>query len=380
MVKRFTPKQRQLILSDAEKYEQQDTTKHDSTRRNTHAQLARRYGISERTIRRWQQPVSRASVCRGRKRKIAAAVEDDVIAWVNARLKGHAPVQQEHVIAYLHDTHRINVSPAYVSRLMRRNGFTSQRAQKRPEQRTRETYEEEVKAFRQQWCKTDCSNYLVMDEAGVWNDSVVLRSYAPRGTTPSIKTLPNASRDTVVATLKGDGTKLPLWYLEHKRQKTKNKVVIERAVKGMTEALMLQYIEEVLKPAVQPGDVLFMDRLSSHMTVNVRKKLEELKLTVVFFPAKSAPDLSPCDNVFFHLFKDNFRKKDRSTPALKKKAAFEAYDGVQEKNVRACFKKCGLLVSAAQEEQMQQEIADESDDEWDGYVSDDESADDLMEL
>jgi hypothetical protein len=115
-------------------------------------------------------------MCCGRKRKIAAAVENDVIAWVNARLKGHAPVQQEHVIAYLHDTHRINVSPVYVSRLMRRNGFTSQCAQKRPEQRTRETYEEEVKAFRQQWCKTDCSNYLVMDEAGVWNDSVVLRS------------------------------------------------------------------------------------------------------------------------------------------------------------------------------------------------------------
>jgi hypothetical protein len=65
-----------------------------------------------------------------------------------------------------------------------------------------------------------------MDETGCWNDHVVMRSYAPRsGAGPSIKTTPTCSRDTLVATLCADGTRLPPWYLQHRRQRTRNRVV-----------------------------------------------------------------------------------------------------------------------------------------------------------
>jgi len=242
--------------------------------------------------------------------------------------------------------HNIVITVKYASHMMRRTGFRSRRTQKRPMQRNRDTYQQEVMDFRATWKRVDCSSYYVMDEAGAWNDSVVLRTFARTGSgTPSIKTDANSTRDTVVATLCGDGSKLPLYYIQHQRQKSKKKVITQPAVKGMNGSIMLDYIQKILAPNLKPGDTLFMDRLSSHLTQPVRLAMNALHINVVYFPAKAAPDLLPCDNFFFHLFKDIFRKKDRSSILLKRKAAFEAYDAVTPSSVRACWRKCGLLVN-----------------------------------
>jgi transposase len=106
-----------------------------------------------------------------------------------------------------------------------------------------------------------------------------------------------------------DGKKLRLFYIQHRRQQTKNKEVVKRAIKGMTEEIMLNYIDEVLAPNTVPGQYLLMDQLSSHKTARVRAKLESIGLRVIYFPPKTAPDLSPCDNFCFALFKRAFRAK-----------------------------------------------------------------------
>jgi hypothetical protein len=65
-----------------------------------------------------------------------------------------------------------------------------------------------------------------MDETGCWNDHVILRSYAPRsGPGASVRSTPTTSRDTLVATLCADGSKLPPFYIQHRRQRTRNRVV-----------------------------------------------------------------------------------------------------------------------------------------------------------
>jgi transposase len=218
-----------------------------------------------------------------------------------------------------------------------------------------------------------------MDESGIWNDAVLSRTYAAAGSRNSFVACPDkGSRDTIVATLRGDGQKLPLWYIRHTRQKTQNKVVVQQAVKGMTEKLMLQYlpcglpreisfssanetvklienttrpqeryIEEVLRPNTTAGQTIFMDQLSSHKTQRVRAKLAELGLRVVYYPPKTVPDLSPCDNCFFSLYKRIFRANDRSTAERKRLAAFEAYSDVPAQSVRACWAKCKLVDAAA---------------------------------
>jgi transposase len=343
-----------LALGDLEGFPKRSYKNPDSV-----AAVARRYGISEGTVRRWQRAERDEALKhygrfvekkekrpRGRPPKISKQELQSILEFVESTRAKWEPVTIKLVREYASRALGHTLSPSYVSRILRQAGYTSQRAQKRPLQRIRPTYQDEVKKFRDQHKVNPllAQHYLVMDESGIWNDAVLSRTYAAVGSQNSFVACPDkGSRDTVVATLRGDGQKLPLWYIRHTRQKTQNKVVVQPAVKGMTEALMLQYIEEVLRPNTTPGQVLFMDQLSSHKTQRVRSKLAEIGLRVVYFPPKTAPDLSPCDNCFFSLFKRCFRAKDRSTPDKKRLAAFEAYSDIPASSVRACFRKCKLV-------------------------------------
>jgi hypothetical protein len=88
-----------------------------------------------------------------------------------------------------------------------------------------------------------------------------------------------------------------------------------------------------------------MDQLSSHKNKLVLNRLIELQIQPVFFPTKTSADLSPCDNFFFHAFKQKFRKiLPKSTLEEISRAAREAYRDVPEQTVRSCWRKCGLLL------------------------------------
>jgi len=95
---------------------------------------------------------------------------------------------------------------------------------------------------------------------------------------------------------------------------------------------------------------LFLDRLSVHMMASIQTRLAQIGIVPVYFPAKTAPDLSPLDNFFFHLFKNNFRPRDKSSPEAKKNSALEAYDAVANSSILACWKRCGLLTDTHVEE------------------------------
>lgn len=136
---------------------------------------------------------------------------------------------------------------------------------------------------------------------------------------------------------------------------------MRKAIKGMTEEIMLNFVENHLRLHCERGSFIFMDQLSSHMTVRVRERMNHYGLIPVYFPPKTAPDLSPCDNFFFHLFKNEFRKLDRSTPLKKREAAFRAYHSVSDENVRACFRKCGLLIEDDEQDNQDEVVVVEED-------------------
>lgn len=314
------------------------------------SQVARRHNLSERTIRRWierdnQEQLETSFVQnRGRKSKLNEGQQTELISWLNERNNNYQSCTGDEIRAFIAHTFNIQITPSGLSKLLRRLGFAAHKTQKRAQQRTDPNYNLLVDNFRAQWRTNNATNYLVMDESGIWNDHVIPRSYSPiGGGGPQVASPGSSNRDTIAATLRGNGEKLPLYYLKHKRQRTKNNEVVERAVKGFTEAIMLDYINQILVPNVAPGTVLFLDNLSSHKTTQVQNRLRELGIIPVYFPPKAAPDLSPCDNVFFHLFKNEFRKLDRSTPELKREAAFVAYEAISASKVRSCWKKCGLL-------------------------------------
>jgi transposase len=62
-------------------------------------------------------------------------------------------------------------------------------------------------------------------------------------------------------------------------------------------AKFLAYVEQVLVPALSPGDIAVMDNLGSHKLAGVRKAVEAAEAAQCFLPADS-PDLDPIEQVF----------------------------------------------------------------------------------
>lgn len=70
--------------------------------------------------------------------------------------------------------------------------------------------------------------------------------------------------------------------------------VVDGAVNG---DVFHAFVEQVLVPALRPGDIVVMDNLSSHKGALVRSLVEEAGAELRFLPPYS-PDLNPIENVF----------------------------------------------------------------------------------
>jgi len=77
----------------------------------------------------------------------------------------------------------------------------------------------------------------------------------------------------------------------------------------------LAYVEQVLAPALVPGDIVVMDNLGSHKSQAVRAAIRKAGARLIFLPPYS-PDLNPIEQVFAKL-KTLIRKaRARSVEAM----------------------------------------------------------------
>ena len=60
------------------------------------------------------------------------------------------------------------------------------------------------------------------------------------------------------------------------------------------------YIEQVLVPTLQPGDIVVMDNLGSHNGIAIRRAIDAADARLVFLPP-SIPDLNPIEQIFAKL-------------------------------------------------------------------------------
>lgn len=68
----------------------------------------------------------------------------------------------------------------------------------------------------------------------------------------------------------------------------------------MTGEAFRAYVEQFLAPALEPGDVVVMDNLSSHKVAGVREAIHCAGASVMLLPAYS-PDLNPIEQAFAKL-------------------------------------------------------------------------------
>jgi transposase len=84
--------------------------------------------------------------------------------------------------------------------------------------------------------------------------------------------------------------------------------------------IFLAYLEQVLCPALRPGDVVVMDNLSSHKVQGVREQIEQVGATVLYLPPYS-PDLNPIEKAWAKLKQLLRSAKARTREALEQAIA-----------------------------------------------------------
>ena len=87
-------------------------------------------------------------------------------------------------------------------------------------------------------------------------------------------------------------------------------------IEGATDTEVFRvYVRQVLCPTLRPGDVVIMDNLSPHKSVETLSLIEQLGAEVLFLPAYS-PDLNPIEKMWSKLKEFLRSAQARSRPSL----------------------------------------------------------------
>jgi transposase len=146
----------------------------------------------------------------------------------------------------------------------------------------------DVARRRAQWVlyqgRIDPARLVFIDETWTKTNMAPLRGWAPIGQRIKAK-VPNGHWKTMtfLAALRQDRVDAP-W-------------LIDGPING--ERFLL-YVEKVLAPTLQPGDIVVMDNLGSHKGKAVRRAIRKAGARLFFLP-KYSPDLNPIEQLFAKL-------------------------------------------------------------------------------
>ena len=128
------------------------------------------------------------------------------------------------------------------------------------------------------------SRLVFIDETWVKTNMAPLRGWGPRGQRlKATAPFGHWKTQTFIAALRHDRIDAP-W-------------VIDGPING---ELFLVYVEKVLAPTLQPGDVVVLDNLGSHKSKAARAAVRAAGAHLIFLPPYS-PDLNPIEQVFAKL-------------------------------------------------------------------------------
>jgi transposase len=176
--------------------------------------------------------------------------------------------------------HHVQVSCSCLSRTIRHMGITRKKKTLGAVER-----DEAARAvFREMMAQLNSEGVVVVDESGSRIGMVPLYARAARGLRVYDRIIRNYGQNvTLLASMTLKGIQAAM--------------TIEGAVdKPVFEA----FVEKVLVPTLQPGQMVMMDNLSSHKTKHVEQLIISAGCQLIFFPAYS-PDISPIEEAFSKL-------------------------------------------------------------------------------
>lgn len=114
-------------------------------------------------------------------------------------------------------------------------------------------------------------------------------------------------------------------------------IIAAMTVEAATDReIFLTFLEQVLCPALQPGDVVVMDNLSSHKVDGVRERIEGCQAELLYLPPYS-PDLNPIEKAWS---KEILRQVKARTVEALDQAIAEALPKISPANAQAWFRLC----------------------------------------
>lgn len=117
-------------------------------------------------------------------------------------------------------------------------------------------------------------------------------------------------------------------------------VVAALEFQGATDEMAFRtYIEQVLIPALRPGDIVVMDNLAAHKVPAVARALRQAGAGVWYLPPYS-PDFNPIEKIWAKVKALLRKAKARTTEALWEAIA-QALEAVTAEDCRGCFEFCG---------------------------------------
>ncbi len=130
----------------------------------------------------------------------------------------------------------------------------------------------------------DGSRFVFLDETGLNTKMTRLYGRAPRGER-LVAAVPHGHwrTTTFIAGLRQSGVIAPL--------------VLDGP---MTGAAFRAYVEQVLAPALKPGDVVVMDNLAAHKVAGIEEAIALAGASLLYLPPYS-PDLNPIEQLIAQL-------------------------------------------------------------------------------
>jgi transposase len=117
-------------------------------------------------------------------------------------------------------------------------------------------------------------------------------------------------------------------------------MTIEEATDG---DIFLAFVQQILCPALKPGDVVVMDNLSSHKAAAVRANIENVGAELLYLPPYS-PDMNPIEKAWAKL-KELLRAAQARTREVLEQAISDALKRITPDNAKAWFRLCNSVYS-----------------------------------
>ena len=263
-------------------------------------EAARRFGIAPSTAIKWvwawrltgsYRP--RAQGGDRRSQRIEARAET-----VLALLEETPDMTLAEIAAHLESEHGLRVSQSTVWRFFLRRGITFKKTAHASEQQR-----PDVLQRRRAWFEAqpvlDPDRLVFVDETGASTKMArrcgrALRGHRCRAPVPH----GHWKTTTFVGAFRLNGTTAP--------------IVLDGA---MHRAAFLAYVDKVLVPALEPGDIVVMDNLPAHRSAAVREAIHRAGAELRFLPPYS-PDLNPIEMAFSKFKADLKRRAARTVTEL----------------------------------------------------------------